>query len=262
MIRKKTAAKTAVRSSLWQDAPTELTRRSVFLLAYGDTNSGRSTFALTAPGPIAYLHSAEKIEGIIQPFAREKEIRVYDFGGTVPPNASVKETSRIADETWQNVKAAWVDAYGWARTIVIDTETDLWELIRLAYFGDIKPSGGRLELNWGPVNSDWKAMFRSFKGQDGTNLIVISQTEDEYKESKKGFGTKTGNTVRKGQKSIPFMADVIVRTESDMMTQEFTSTIEKPWYGMHAMGLELEGEMSNFGQVMSMISGLEPKEWE
>ncbi len=50
----------------WEDAPTEFTRRSVVLEIYGDTGTGRTTLALTAPGTIAVLHAAEKLEGLFQ----------------------------------------------------------------------------------------------------------------------------------------------------------------------------------------------------
>lgn len=245
----------------WEDAPTQLTRRDVFMLVYGDTSSGRTTFALSAPGPIAYLHAAEKYEGIIQPAAREKEIKVHNFAPGIDPSLSEKEIAAEARRTWNGLKASWMDAYSWARTIIVDTDTDAWELIRLAYFGDVKPAGGRLELNWGPVNSEWKTLMRTFKAQEGTNLILISQSTDEYTKPKKGMGERTGERVRTGQKSIPYMADVVVRTECDIQTQTYSSIVEKPWWNGDMLGFELADEDSNFASLMSVLTETDEEEW-
>lgn len=253
-------------SSLWEQAPTELTRKCVFMNIYGETNTGKTSLALSAPGPIALIHSAEKIEGIVQPYAKEKDIRIMNFGRVFSGKPDLIKTE--ANKVWEDFSKAWVDAFKWAKTIIIDTDTDLWELIRLAYFGDAKPQGGRLELNWGPVNAEWKSVMRRFKDPSNvdTNVILISQTEDEYKEGAKGFGSRTGRTIRKGQKSIPFMADVIVRTECQLdintYTPRFKSVIEKAWWNASAIGFSgLEGDAITFPMVMTIVTQTSPDQW-
>lgn len=251
-------------ASLLTDAPTEFTKRHVFMLVYGDTGTGRTTFALTAPGPILLMHSAEKIDGVVEPFAREKEIKLFNFGEVYPPEATGDQVKAAAAAKWSQMKAVWVHGLENFRTVIIDTETDAWELVRNAYFGDVKPTGGRLEQNWGPVNADWKSMFKQFKSQTGANLIVISQTEDEYKENDKGFSNKTGRTVRKGQKSIPFMVDVAVRTDTKERRRDtvYRSTIEKPWGNGPLKGESYEDQLSTFPVVMSEITESDVDEWE
>lgn len=251
--------------SIWQDASATLTRRSVFVSVFGDTGSGRTTWALTAPGPIALLHTTEKIDGIVQPFYQkigpngDGTNGLCDFGGVF--SGGQKEIADQAKAKWSLFKTAWYDAFTWARTIIVDTDTEAYQLIRLAYFGGLKPTSGRIDVNYGPVNGEWLSVFKYFRQQDRTNVILIGQTSDEYRESKKGdMGQRTGRTIRSGHKSIPYMSDVIVRTSKE--DGVFSGTIEKGWYNAGAEGLQLEDDMSTFPQIMSLITDTDPSEWE
>jgi len=249
--------------SMWEDAPVELTRRSVILDIYGDTGTGRTSLALTAPGPIAYFHCDEKVEGVIQPRAREKTIRVHNFGGEFWGDSD--DISRQAYEKWAQFKAAWYDAFTWARTIVLDTHTEAWELVRYAYFGALKPVEGRLELNWGPPNADWQSVIKFARSHENTNVVLIGQTSDEYKKTANSrMGEKTGKTVEAGQKKLvgrtSFWLDVKVRTFASLKG-EFLCKVEKPWWNGDMMGAEFEGELMQFPLIMGMISQTDPDEW-
>lgn len=253
----------------WDDAPTELERKCVFASVYGDTDTGRTTWALSAPEPIALIHAAEKIEGIVQPFAREKEIRVFDFSVDLSKTTNVDEAAALADKAWRQLRAAWYDAFTWARTIILDTDTDAWELIRFAFFGDLKPSGGRIETNWGPVNAEWLSMFKHFKHQNRANVIVISQTKDEYTKAVKGkMGERTGRTVRATQKNMGFLSEVVVRMRRGT-GGVFTATIEKEWWNGAMFGVEVDGALAeaygrdrvDFPTVMALITDSDVAAW-
>lgn len=249
----------------WEDAPEEFTRRSTIMTVYGDTGSGRTTLALTAPGPIALIHAAEKIDGIVQKFSRDKKIRVHNFGA-VFRGGDESEIAAQAMEVWRKFESAYYDAYGWARTIVIDTHTELWELIRIAYFGDLKPSTGRVDANYGPVNARWRSLLKHYRQQEGTNLILLGQTKDEYKSKKTatgkdGMGERTGNTIHAGQKEVLIGSDVVVRTRINVKEGEFSSVIEKPWMNGPMLGFECDAEMSNFPVIMGLITDTDAEEW-
>lgn len=255
-------------SGEWEDAPTELSRRVVFAEVYGDTGTGRTSWALSAPGPIALIHCAEKIEGIVQPFARNKKIRVHNFGAVIA-GSNPQAIADQADVVWRALTAKWYDAFSWAKTIVLDTHTDTWELIRLARFGGLKPAGGRVDANYGPVNAEYDSLFKAFKAQDRCNVIVIGKTKEEYVKSKKGgsdgMGERTGRTIVAGQKDMQFRADVRVRTECNIMAatpdEMFTSRIEKSWWNAEVLGMEVPGPMSNFADTMGLITQTDPAEW-
>ncbi len=245
----------------WSKVTPEIERKCVLMNIYGDTGTGRTTLALTAPGPIAFIYSSlEKVEGILQRFA-DKDVRKIDFGG-YGREGSQKEIAEAADEHWRLLKAAWGDAFGWARTIVLDTHTEAWELIRLARFGGLKPSGGRVDANYGPVNAEWRGLFRQQRTQSDVNVIVIGQTKDEYTSAPKGkMGQRTGLTIQAGQKEIPFMADAIVRT-SRGVDGLFKGVVEKGWYNAYCEGMELEDEESTFAGYMEFVSDFDRRKWE
>lgn len=254
----------------WNRVSSSFTTRRVFMEIAGDTGSGRTTLALTAPGPIAILHFGEKIDGIAN-LAAAKDVRELSFSPFYPPGLSDKEVADIAWQSWQSFETAWCDAFHWARTIIMDTHTDAWEAIRFGYFGDVKPDGGRMELNWGPVNGRWSSLLKMVRSPEVTsNVILIGATEDEYKDTINtktglpGIGKKTGLTVRKGQKSIPRICDVSIRTRKD--ARGFSSYLEKAWMSgnleYERSGLELAGSESTFANWMAMITGTMPGEWE
>lgn len=260
----KTAAPTLAQPArrgeiLWEDAPTEFTKRVSLAEVYGDPGTGKTTFALSAPGPIAYLHAAEKIDGVIQKFSREKKVRIYNFNGTF--RGAPRDIAAQAQEVWKGLRAAWVDAFGWARTIVLDTHTEAWELIRVAYFGALKPEGGRIDANYGPVNAEWKSLLKHFRTQDRCNLILLGQTKEEYKTSPKSpMGERTGRTIRAGQKDVPYFADVILRM--DKADGDFTATIEKGWFNGPMEGVPYMNEDVKWSTIMSAITETDPEEWE
>lgn len=255
----KTKSSTAVS---WQSAPTTLSRRCVFQSIYGDTGTGRTTLALTAPGPIALIHAAEKLEGVVQPFSKEKEIKLLDFSVDLSSSNGQDQIAKEATETWRRLRTAWYDAFSWAKTIVLDTDTEAWELIRLAAFGALQPTKGRIDSNYGPVNAEWRSLFKHFRHQDSCSIIAIGQTKDEYKEAKRGgMGERTGRTIRAGQKEVSYMADVVVRTSRDLTDNSFQARIEKGWWNAHVEGLELEDEEINYAGLMGLVTETDEEEW-
>lgn len=247
----------AAGKAIWEEAPTELTRRAIFMQIYGETSTGRTTLALTAPGPIALLHAAEKIDGIVQPFAREKEIKVHNFGGTL--RGKPEEIAAQAQRNLAGFLAAWDDAYSWARTIVIDTHTEIWELLRLARFGTLTPRGS-IAAMYGPLNNDFRSIFKRFREQDlngggGVNVVAVGQIRERYRNDK-----PTGKMEPAGQKEIPYYADITVRTDRTKKGG-FKATIEKGWYNSMAEGLDLEDDLMTFPMVMALITETDESEW-
>lgn len=245
----------------WEDAPSEFTRRCTFIHIYGDTGTGRTTFALTAPGPIGFAHAAEKIDGIIQRAVAKKRIRIVNFGGVFRGDAQT--VANQAGPIWNRLAASWYNAIDdWASTVIMDTDTEAWELLRLARFGELNPKG-RTDSLYGPVNAEWRSMFKHFLTQGRCNVISIGQSKDEYitrVKDGKPFDVRTGNTIRAGQKQIPIMADVVLRT-GRTMDGGFTVTIEKGWFNAHTEGMTFEGEECNFPYVMSLITETDQEEW-
>ena len=245
----------------WHPAPTEFTTRLAFLLIYGETSTGKTTLALSAPGPIALFTANEKIDGIVQPFAREKEVRIFNFG------LDAKDPAKSAKSLWPVFKAAIADAQTWARTIVIDTDSEAYELVRYAVFGkllQVKP------YHYEKVNTAWKAVLNPFRGLNKTcNLVAVSKIKEVYKNDK-----GTGEMVPSGQKDMRFMADVVVRTRRGKRTKkgagDYTVEIKKGWWNDEVTGEygELTGEdffgtpRVSWAQLMGLVTETDEGEWE
>jgi hypothetical protein len=258
----------------WEDVEEEVSRRRVTMLIYGDTGTGRTKLALTAPGPIALAHTAEKIDGVVQLAQQEKKaaklnptIKVVNFG--VVASGTNQQIADTVGPVWSRMTQLWYDAVdNWATTAICDTDTEAWELCRLAFFGELNPKG-RIDNLYGPVNARWRAIFKRNKKAQPVrcNIIAISQTKDEYKDVMKGgqkVSEKTGRTIRVGQREIPIAADIIVRTSKYFDRQRgqvFTATIEKGWYNAAAEGITLEDDDCRFTNILQMITGYPEEEW-
>lgn len=269
IIKKGAAAKEVhgdVGSAGWDEVSDEVERRVVMINIYGDTGTGRTRLALTSPGPIALAHTAEKIDGVVQKAKAEgKVIRVHNFGGSFA--GSQQEIIDQASTVWKRAQSLWNDAIdNWARTTIMDTDTEGWELIRLAYFGELNPKG-RTDSLYGPVNARWRSMWKRYKREYQCNCIAISQTKDEYVTVKKQGGQsseRTGKQIRAGQKGIPFDADVIIRTDKDFDDSGkriFRATVEKAWYNGDLEGTVFENEECRIPYIMSLITGIDEEEW-
>lgn len=252
----------------WEDAPLDFTSRSCHVNIYGDTGTGRTRLALTMPGPIALAHTNEKIDGLIQQFAREKKIKVFNFGGSF--RGSPEAISNQAQPIWSRMSNSWYDAVdNWARCVVMDTETEGWELLRLARFGELNPQG-RTESLYGPVNAEWISHFKRHKMLPPSrvcSIVSISQSKDEYKDVTKNgrkSSERTGNTIRAGQKGIPFAADVIIRTSKRYDREKgtvFTATVEKGWWNALSEGTEFENDDCRLPYILALITETEEEEW-
>lgn len=252
-------------SVIWEDAPTEFVRRFTHMGIYGDTGTGRTSLALTAPGPIGLAHTAEKIDGVVQQHSKEKVIRVVNFGGVF--SGSPQQIAEQANPKWEALKVAWNDGVdNWAKTVVMDTDTEAWEILRLARFGTLAPKG-RMDNLYGPVNAEWRGVIKRHRLTERCNVITIGQAKDEYIEKKtdKGsMGQRTGRTVRAGQKEIPYMADVIVRTHktyADDGGVVFSAVIEKGWFNAFIEGMEVFGDEVRFSYIMSLVTETDEEEW-
>lgn len=261
----------------WEQAPTLFTKRSgVIMEIWGPTMTGRTTLALTAPGPIALISFHEKIDGVVQAAKSAgkglRDIRIFKAGKIFRGTPQ-----QIQSDAWEAMcayEAAYYDAFNWARTVIVDTHPEAWYLERLAEFGADRPvknpetgKVGRIEQNWAGINNRWMSMLNKARSQDGddfsqTNVIFIGQVEDEWKDGEGGIGKKTGRLVRTSTKAsdqVLLKSDISVRT--DKHRGDFISTIYKGWWNASSEDMELRNEMSNFGMIMGLVTETDPDEW-
>lgn len=277
-------------------APTDPRQRYVYQLIYGPTDSGKTTYALTAPGPICYCHCSGKVEGVLQ-LANKRHIKQHgypigelDFGFPAPDVNAIKPHSKFPKEyyyadaveraaaaKWQEFVRVQSEAFTWAKTIIIDTEFALYQLLRFGFFGDDSPNFNyerdfkgtdnvNLQALWGPVNREWYLRMRQAvrsQVRGVTNVVLVTQAGDEYKDVRKPgkravSSTKTGNLQPQSQKRIPYWVDCSVETRIDQLSSgraKHYVKIHKPWGNKDARGVELDvtDNEAAFGDVMFEI---------
>jgi hypothetical protein len=245
----------------WQTTVEELTASPLMIEIYGRTYSGRTYLALTHRPPIAFMHCHERIAGTIEQFIRDKDVRVYNFGAAISGRTR-EEISASASASVAAFTDAWLDALTWARTIVLDTHTDLWELLRLKYFGGEKPETfkgmERREALWADINGEWRMLFTAVKTA-GVDLILIGKSKDEYKNDKLTGGIKSA-----GQKDISSNCDIRLETSfvqaDDTSNNSFVARLVKAGINYRMTGVPLTN--TTLPQVLSLVYGNDEDDWQ
>lgn len=263
------AINSSTNADLYEEVSAEFTRRCVLMEIYGDQDTGKSTLATTAPGPICYVHFMEKVDGLLEAAAqRGVVIKQCKIGDVL--RGTTERVMDIAEEAAARMEAAITGAYPWARTIIVDTHTEAWQVVQLAKLGGLTPDTKdeslvrKGQLVYAELNARWASLMKEFRinadRSNRTNLIFIGQTSAEYKKiAGSNRAENTGRTVSAGQKQMPFFMDVRLRTH--YRNGEYSAVCEKPWFNDAMRGFEFTGEQLNFAEIMSMITGVDANEW-
>jgi hypothetical protein len=253
-------------SNGWQDLPDlGKIRRGVWMDVQGIEGSGKSSFALTSPGTIAYADIDQSVD---RAHRSDSKVRILPVRYPIYPGMSKEAVKQMCYPLAQDMDKRLVEAANsWARSIVIDTATEHWEFRRLSEFGELNPKGRRMDRLYGPVNAIHRQMFRNIYRHAGKHLVTISQQYDEYKDVLEPGGEyvskRTGRKIAKGFKEIPYMADVLVRTFKE--DGEFKAEVlicKLPPHGSSMEGLVLEGEdQVNFLYIVTMATDTDPEVW-
>ena len=138
----------------------------------GQEKEGKTHFALTAPGPIALIDMDIGLEGVVSKFNKQKKIYVASF------NYRESTSPEEWDKMWIKMRTAFLDALAskTIRSLICDTGTEVWELLRMARFGklsQVKPH------NYAPVNAEFRDLIRKAYDSD-KNLLLIHKQKKEY----------------------------------------------------------------------------------
>ncbi len=160
-------------------APTEAIPRLIWS-GFGEEGTGKTTFALTAPGPIVVFTFDYGLEGVVEPFARKKDIRVCKYNWEPSRDIAQETAVAVRDQFKKQFIAAVTSG---ARTLVIDKETLLWEVFRYAEFG--MPNGAPRE--YGPLKQEYRKLFNLVK-ESTLNLGVIQSMKSPWEAETKPTG--------------------------------------------------------------------------
>ena len=225
-------------------------RRRLILSIEALEGAGKTRFTLTAPGPIAFLNFDYGLEGVIEAFQVRKPIYVapikLDFAG------GKDQVIKAAEAELLKFELNYQTALKQARTIVIDTGSELWELMRMAEFGKLAQV---LPHHYAPVNQQMTRLIKlAYEGD--ANLILTHRLKEQWLNDK-----RTGAYEFAGMKDIPFLVQAHARMWQD--ADGYHMRIGKCRQNASIMGLELTNDMISFPTLASFVfPDSDPKDWE
>lgn len=175
-------------------------------LSAGDPGSGKSHFWLTAPGPIVVLSFDKGMEGVVEKFAGNKEVRVaeYDWEPT-DDTFNQEEAIKLRDQFVND----YYFACEHAATVVIDKSSDFWSLVRYSEFGD--KTG--MQLNYDALNQRMRKYVQHPKKLT-INAGFVESLKDEYvtivKANGKEGGKATGRRKLAGFKEMEGLVNIVM----------------------------------------------------
>lgn len=217
---------------------------------------GKTTWAFTAPGPIAAISTDTGTEDIAKNFLTQKQILLCDFksaGDMMNSDASAKEKQEMYEAEWARMKKVIIKIIGLKkfRTLIIDTATEMWELCRLAEFGKLTQV---MPHHYTTVNNEFKALIKATE-QAHINSIWIHKMKKEYKTKADGKDSWTGKYERQGFGDMPFLVDVNLRhyfhlAQNEEDTSRFgINIIDSRVNMLSVVGSNLEGDQCNFEEL-------------
>ena len=182
----------------------------------GRQRQGRTHFSLTAPDPIVLMDFDMGTEGMVEKFLMPmpegaSPVEKFEMGGKTilrskpfivkPPEVTDEMGGEdLAKAEWERFRNAYVHVLNepvmrrhgkpvYARTLVVDTSTELYELLRLYWFGKLVQIP---TFKYRETNSVMRDLVRHGL-ESGVNVIFIHKMKAEWK--------KTGGTDEKQSKT-------------------------------------------------------------
>lgn len=191
---KNTSLEADLRALGFEKAMSEV-RPLLYLAIDGRDKSGKTHFALTAPGDIGVIDINRGLEGVIQKFQKKKDI--YHLKVETARDQQTAITNfRKFEEAWRKLLTETK-----VRSLIVDNFGEVWELARIAQFGQ-QSSRAR---NYGDLNAlmDELLDMPLDEANQNTNVILIHNLKDEWVDDK-----QTGRLARWGYKNTKHKAQI------------------------------------------------------
>ncbi len=235
-------------------------KQRVIMSVSGLEKQGKTHFALTASAPICLLDFDIGCEGIIQKFMNEKTIYLprdenseqATFQMPIIPGQPIDIGK--ASNLWNKFVRLYQNALKSKdiMSIVIDTATDAWELLRLAKFGKLEQV---MPHRYGEVNTIYSDLIRMSYGF-GKNLILLHKMKPQYINDK-----RTAKYERAGFNSTGFLVQCNIELFRD--EDGFNASVLDCRQNPDLAGETFTGEMCSFPFIAAMIfQGTTPEDWQ
>lgn len=246
--------------------------RRLMLGVAGPTDTGKSEFALSAPGPTMNIILDRMIDGTLDnrdpPKARGQVVGYKVIPCPIATSMGQAEYLKYWQEFYAEYRKALTNPD--ARTVIIDGDSDSWELQRLAEFGRLSKVPSNLYDN---VNAARRAMYARAH-DSGKIVIATNKVRKDYQTvldpvTGNAKLNSSGNELREwtGKYEKAGFADQDYLWHIHVMTcydpaKGWGLTITKCKVDRSVEGMTLWGEDCNFaGLVQTCYPHVPLKEW-
>ena len=181
---------------------------NVFALVGGEPKTGKTHLALTFREPIKLFSFDLGYKQVVAKFPGKK-IDVVEYPMIVVDTLELKDAG--FQKLWKTVRDDLYKTYeeGKYKTIVIDTATALWEIVRYAFNEeqDKAVGAGGKARNYGEPNSRFYGLIMRAQVA-GINLVLTEYLKDEWLND-----APTGNKILEGWRRAAGLADIVLVTE-------------------------------------------------
>ena len=243
-------------------SPDIMPPRRLVMRIGGFEKDGKTHFALTMPPPIALMNIDRGLEGMYEKFAREKELHISEDFRAMP-----SETQEENEVRWEAIMDAYRNALEdtHIRSILYDTDTEGWEIVRLAYLGKLV---GVRELHYPEVNSIFRQVIDMALASD-KNVIFTCRMRKQYVKGKSAEGkdkaTWNGKYEESGFGEFGSIVQANLRAKIFEGDEGNVPTIRviNCRQNMQMNGEVFEGDEACFSWVAAnIIEGTSPEDWE
>lgn len=243
---------------------------------FGLTGVGKDSFCLTLPRPTLWIETEP--DGILRARKTLDSEGVYRVPAYMPPDSGVGK--EVMDAKWKahceatltNLQGAFDAACkdDGIRTIVLNTETDIWNLVRGAEFGRLFQV---MQIMYSHVNPVMEAFFVKARAAK-KNLVLVQKGEPAWEVERNAKGEpvldKNGRQQRvqteeiegKGWKNTHFNSDIIIGMDKERpkklgskVAAKFILQAVKCGFGSGVEGRVFEGEECSWDSVVAAIRG-------
>jgi len=231
----------------------------------GMDRTGKSDFWLrNAPDPVAYINLDIGLEGVIEKFVRIGR-KLWGFNYNIPPLDGSTD-QRGYKKHYDNVRDAYFRALDHkdVRTIVFDRADQMWELMRLAEFGQLNPAAD-IKKAYLSLNQLYKSFIRKAYDTD-KSLVLVHGMKRVYSRRKDSQGrdvdTWEGLYDRMGFGESAYLIQSNLEHYFIPGDNTFGVRILNCRQNPSVTGMTFEGDLCNFAEVAAAVFENSPKDWE
>ena len=224
---------------------------------------GKSSLALTLArcGKVGYVDVDQSLDRAKRPGKKLNDrVQVLPIRYAMGTNEATIEAE--CKPAWKKMVRGVAEAVQWADGgMIYDTDTEMWELCRLAEFGTLKPQG-RTDRIYGILNAKFRELHRSVNRTAKRNLVTIHQLKPEYKDvtvNGRQDSVKTGRFERAGMKEIGYLCDMAVTVTRK--GTDFSVTIDLCKHNPALEGTTLGDDYFDVATLIALATNTEPEDW-